>query len=53
MICHDARRVCAEVTGKTADAAMVRVPDTDRLPNLPSKRRSKLATMGVANTERD
>ena len=34
MICHDARRLCAEVTGKAADAAMVPAPDTDRLPNL-------------------
>jgi hypothetical protein len=53
MICHDARRVCTEVTAKAADAAMVRVPGTDRLPHLPSKRRSKPATMGVASNERD
>ena len=53
MINHDTRRVNAKVTAKAADAAMVRVPDTYRLPNLPSKRRSKPATMGVASNERD
>jgi hypothetical protein len=41
------------MTTKTADASMVQKPDTDRLLNLPSKRHSKPATMGVASNERD
>lgn len=53
MIWHDGRRVCAEVTAKAANAAKVPVPDTDRLANLPSKGRSKSATMGVARNERN